>query len=115
MNKQIEKIRTEDMEALTHYHWPGNVRELQNLMERSVILSSGPVLHLPLSHLSRIPWNDTPKIRTLAEAERQHILHALQDSDWVIGGPDGASVQLGVKRTTLLDKMRRLGISRPQI
>src|SRR5258705_5886913 len=57
MNKQIEKIRTEDMEALTHYHWPGNVRELQNLMERSVILSSGPVLHLPLSHLSRIPWN----------------------------------------------------------
>jgi formate hydrogenlyase transcriptional activator len=115
MNKQIEKIRTEDMEVLTQYHWPGNVRELQNLMERSVILSSGPVLHLPLSHLSRIPWNDTPKIRTLAEAERQHILHALQDSDWVIGGPDGASVQLGVKRTTLLDKMRRLGISRPQI
>jgi formate hydrogenlyase transcriptional activator len=114
MNKQIEKIRTEDMEALTHYHWPGNVRELQNLMERSVILSSGPVLHFPLSHLSHTARNTAPRLRTLAEAERELILQALQDSDWVIGGRDGASAQLGVKRTTLLDKMRRHGIARPK-
>src|SRR5467141_4552972 len=114
MNKHIEKIRTEDMEALTHYHWPGNVRELQNLVERSVILSSGPVLHFALSHLSHTARNTAPRVRTLAEAEREHILQALQDNDWVIGGRDGASAQLGVKRTTLLDQMRRLGISRPK-
>ena len=114
MNKQIEKIRTEDMEALTHYHWPGNVRELQNLVERSVILSSGPVLHFALSHLSHTARNTAPRVRTLAEAERELILQALQDNDWVIGGRDGASAQLGVKRTTLLDKMRRHGIARPK-
>jgi formate hydrogenlyase transcriptional activator len=114
MNKQIQKIRAEDMEALTQYDWPGNVRELQNLMERSVILSSGPVLHLPVPYLSRTARNTAPKMRTLAEAEREHILQALQENDWVIGGRDGASAQLGVKRTTLLDKMRRLGISRPK-
>ena len=112
MNKQIETIRPEDMEALAQYHWPGNVRELQNLMERSVILSTGPVLHVPLSHLSRAARNTARRVGTLAEAEREHILQALRDSDWVVGGPDGASAQLGVKRTTLLDKMRRLGISR---
>src|SRR5258707_2983753 len=114
MNKHIEKIRTEDMEALTHYHWPGNVRELQNLVERSVILSSGPVLHFALSHLSHTARNTAPRVMTLAEAERELILQALQDSDWVIGGRDGASAQLGVKRTTLLDKMRRHGIARPK-
>jgi formate hydrogenlyase transcriptional activator len=114
MNKQIEEIRAEDMKALTQYHWPGNVRELQNLMERSVILSSGAVLQLALPHLSGLAGNAAPRVRTLAEAERQHILQALRDSDWVIGGRDGASAQLGVKRTTLLDKMRRLGISRPK-
>jgi formate hydrogenlyase transcriptional activator len=114
MNKQIEKIRTEDMEALTQYHWPGNVRELQNLMERSVILSSGPVLHLSSSHLSRTFRNTTPRVRKLAEAEREHILQALRDTEWVVGGRDGASSLLGVKRTTLLDKMRKLGISRPK-
>jgi len=114
MNKHIEKIRTEDMEALTHYHWPGNVRELQNLMERSVILSSGPVLHFALSDLSHTARNMAPRVRTLAEAERELILQALQDNDWVIGGRDGASAQLGVKRTTLLDKMRRHGIARPK-
>ena len=114
MNKQIEKIRMEDMEALTRYHWPGNVRELQNLMERSVILSSGSVLHLSLPHPTLTSRNATHKVRTLAEAEREHILQALQDNDWIIGGRDGASAQLGVKRTTLLDKMRRHGISRPK-
>jgi formate hydrogenlyase transcriptional activator len=114
MNKQIEKIRTEDMEALAHYHWPGNVRELQNLMERSVILSSGSVLHLSLPRPTLTSRNATHKVRTLAEAEREHILQALQDNDWIIGGRNGASAQLGVKRTTLLDKMRRHGISRPK-
>ena len=105
---------TEDMEALALYHWPDNVRELQNLMERSVILSSGPVLHLSLPYPILTSRNATPKVRTLAEAEREHILQALQDNDWIIGGRDGASAQLGVKRTTLLDKMRRHGISRPK-
>jgi formate hydrogenlyase transcriptional activator len=84
MNKQIEKIRTEDMEALAHYHWPGNVRELQNLMERSVILSSGSVLHLALPRPTLTSRNATHKVRTLAEAERDHILQALQDNDWRI-------------------------------
>jgi transcriptional regulator of acetoin/glycerol metabolism len=83
-------------------------------MERSVILSSGPVLHLSLPYPILTSRNATPKVRTLAEAEREHILQALQDNDWIIGGRDGASAQLGVKRTTLLDKMRRHGISRPK-
>ena len=115
LNKRIEKIREEDMAALNQYHWPGNVRELQNVIERAVILSSSPVLHPPLEQLNRAVASTAPSARTLAEAEREHILQALRDVDWVVGGPDGAAAKLGVKRTTLLDKMRRHGVSRPQI
>jgi formate hydrogenlyase transcriptional activator len=112
LNKQINVIRPEDMNSLVDYSWPGNVRELQNTIERSVILSTDMTLRHP-SLPTRNPEVST-KIRTLADAERAHILKALHETDWVIGGRDGAASQLDVKRTTLLDKMRRLGISRAE-
>jgi formate hydrogenlyase transcriptional activator len=114
MHKQIRVIRDADMDAMTSYNWPGNVRELQNFIERSVVLSLGTVLQAPVSELRRLPGRRCAKVRTLAEAEREHILEALRETEWVIGGPGGAATQLGVKRTTLIDKMRRLGISRPK-
>jgi formate hydrogenlyase transcriptional activator len=101
------------MESLVGFSWPGNVRELQNTIERSVILSTDMTLHHP-SLPTRNPEVST-KIRTLADAERMHILKALHETDWVIGGRDGAANQLDVKRTTLLDIMRRLGISRAEV
>ena len=114
MHKDIETIPEGDMEKMVRHDWPGNVRELQNFIERSVVLSSGPILRAPLEEL-RCPWRAAgPKAQTLAEAEREHILHILRETEWVVGGPDGAATQLGLKRTTLIDKMRRLGISRPQ-
>jgi formate hydrogenlyase transcriptional activator len=113
MNKRIETIRAEDMNALANYHWPGNVRELQNIIERCVILSSNTVLAHPILGDSEPPEpNDSLEVRSLAEVQRDHILQALRTTDWVIGGPDGAAARLGVKRTTLLYKMRRLGLSR---
>jgi len=112
MNRRIENILPEDMQALVHHGWPGNVRELQNVVERSMVVSSGSVLSLsrPTEPRRTDPGGGT---RTLAEAERDHILRALRNADWVVGGPHGAAVVLGVKRTTLLYKMRRLGIDRP--
>ena len=112
MNKQIESIRGEDMRSLAEYHWPGNVRELQNVIERSVILSSGAILHSPMLPDVNRQKHDASKIRTLAEVERAHITQTLRETDWVIGGAKGAAAQLGLKRTTLLYKMRRLGIPR---
>ena len=115
MNKRIESILPEDMDALVGHPWPGNVRELQNIIERSVILSAGPALHRPaLPGLKRAGRNAPNKVRTLAEAEREHILQTLRATDWVIGGREGAAAQLEVRRTTLIYKMRRLGIFRPQ-
>ena len=114
MNKRIEKILPEDMEALVHHGWPGNVRELQNVVERSVVVSTGEVLALSRPAEPR-PVEASPAARTLAEAEREHIVQALRNADWVLGGPHGAAVRLGVKRTTLLYKMRRLGIDRPAV
>jgi formate hydrogenlyase transcriptional activator len=112
MNKRIEKILPEDMDALVHHGWPGNVRELQNVIERSMIVSTGSLLSL--SRPAEARRTDTSSaMRTLAEAERDHILQALRVADWVLGGPQGAAIRLGVKRTTLLYKMRRLGIDRP--
>jgi formate hydrogenlyase transcriptional activator len=113
MNRRIETIREEDMDALVQYRWPGNVRELQNFIERAVILSSDGTLHLPVAGLDRSGRSSAAEIRTLAEAEREHILEALRHTGWVIGGPHGAAVRLGLKRTTLLCKMKKLGISRP--
>jgi len=112
MNKRIEKILPEDMEALVNHGWPGNVRELQNVVERSVVVSTGTTL--ALSRPTETKQIDSrPASPTLAEAERELILQVLQNTHWVLGGPHGAAVRLGVKRTTLLYKMRRLGIGRP--
>jgi formate hydrogenlyase transcriptional activator len=114
MKKRIKVIRPEDMEALVRYHWPGNVRELQNVTERSVILSPDTVLRLwPPSDPKVEGDGAAPKDRTLSAVEREHILKALRETNWVIGGSHGAAAMLGVKRTTLLYKMRVLHISRP--
>jgi formate hydrogenlyase transcriptional activator len=109
MQKAIAGIAEEFIEALARHSWPGNVRELQNFIERSVILSTGAVLNGSLPELT-----DTPKsgaLITLEEAERSHILQILQRTEGVVGGPNGAAARLGLKRTTLISMMRRLGIS----
>ena len=111
MNKRIETIPSAAMETLVHYRWPGNVRELQNLIERAVILTSGTVLHMPLGDLKA--GNATSsRIETLAEADRKHILKALEESNWVLAGPKGAAARLGMKRSTLQFRMQKLGIKR---
>jgi formate hydrogenlyase transcriptional activator len=113
MKKQIDMIRPEDMDTLKRYTWPGNVRELQNVIERSIVGSSHTVLELALMGTPFRSFGPAPlTVSTLAEAEREHILKALKATDWVIGGPHGAAQRLGVRRTTLLYKMRRLGIFR---
>ena len=113
MNKRIDLIPGEVMAALIQHDWPGNIRELQNFVERAVILSRGTTLLAPVTELaSRVGLATTSPI-TLAQAESSHILHALRETNWVIGGPKGAAARLGVKRTTLLGKMRRLRLSRP--
>jgi formate hydrogenlyase transcriptional activator len=111
MDKRIETIPGEAMEALVRWPWPGNVRELENLMERAVILTRGQVLQVPLGEL-RQAGEIAGASSTLAAAERDHILRVLRDTDWVIGGPQGAAQRLGMKRTTLQSKMRKLGIVR---
>jgi formate hydrogenlyase transcriptional activator len=114
LRKRIDTIPAEAMEALTHYHWPGNVRELQNVIERAVILSPGPALHLALDELprSRPTEGSTALVRTLEEVEREHILRVVRETHGVIGGPQGAAKRLGLRRTTLLYRMEKLGISR---
>jgi formate hydrogenlyase transcriptional activator len=114
MKKRIETIPSESMKALQAYHWPGNVRELENFIERAVILTQGPDLVVSLAELKRAPSQTTnSKSTTLEQAEREHILKALRESEWIIGGPAGAAARLGMKRTTLQSKMQKLGISRP--
>ena len=113
MDRHIETIPAEEMEALTRYHWPGNVRELENLIERAVILSRGPALHVPLPEDRLSGEAPAASPVTLEAAEREHILRALRDTNWVIAGPSGAAARLGMKRTTLQSRMAKLGISRP--
>ena len=129
LNKEVEYIPADAMDALSNYSWPGNIRELENLLERAVILSPGKELRVPLSELksatlaaaagadsssSFTPSTSlTSSISTLEEAERQHILRALKQTQWRIAGPKGAAVLLGMKRTTLQARMRKLGIRRP--
>jgi formate hydrogenlyase transcriptional activator len=109
MAKRIEKVTSAAMEALVRYPWPGNIRELQNVIERAVILTNGDVLRVsPLPAHRALP----NEAATLADAERDHILNALRESHWVVGGASGAAARLGVKRTTLLSKMRKRGLSR---
>jgi len=139
LNKKISSISSEGLETLSGYAWPGNIRELENFIERAVILSRGNELALPLTEL-RLWDGDTVPVEerrskdrrtsqrsqgpaplsgasesgtlTLEDAEREHILHVLRATGWQVGGPDGAAARLGMKRTTLNSKMKRLSISR---
>jgi DNA-binding NtrC family response regulator len=112
MNKRIDVIPEETMAALCRYSWPGNIRELQNLIERAVIMTPGNVLQIQASDLQESNRTLSNMAGTLEDVERQRILQALREAGAVIGGPHGAAVRLGLKRTTLLSKMQKLGISR---
>jgi formate hydrogenlyase transcriptional activator len=132
MKKTIETISSETMETLTNYEWPGNIRELQNLIERAVILSAGPTLDVPVMALNRrgpstsngagpatpLGASQAPvresETETLEQSDRRHILAALESSHWVIAGVNGAAARLGMKRSTLQFRMRKLGIVRPK-
>ena len=113
MSKPISKIPQDAMDTLMRYPWPGNIRELQNIIERAVILTDGDVLQMPPLP-SHTPIQTAPEAlsKTLEEAPRDHILKALEESHWVLGGASGAATRLGVQRTTLVSKMRKLGVSR---
>jgi formate hydrogenlyase transcriptional activator len=134
LNKVVEYVPAEAMTALANYSWPGNVRELENFVERAVLLSPGKELRVPVSELLTEPGltsearsthravaspsadnnDEVPaSISTLEQAERQHILRALQQTQWRIGGPKGAATLLDMKRTTLQARMRKLNIRRP--
>jgi transcriptional regulator with GAF, ATPase, and Fis domain len=113
MGKQIDHVPKETLEAFTSYSWPGNVRELQNLIERAVIQSDDGVLRNPLPLSDTSPVTVPPAPRTYWDSQRALILQALRATRWVVGGPHGAAVRLGLKRTTLVAIMKRLGISRP--
>jgi formate hydrogenlyase transcriptional activator len=112
MGKQIDQISPQTMSGLTSYAWPGNIRELQNFIERSVILSSGNVLRPPLSSLKSAAAPESQAAVTLEEAERDHIRKTLEQTRWVVAGPNGAAARLGIKRSTLYFRMQKLGISR---
>jgi formate hydrogenlyase transcriptional activator len=117
MKKPIERIPVETMATLTAYRWPGNIRELQNLIERAVILTRGRVLEVPLTELkqlAKVITNHSDGAVTLENVEREHILRILRESNWVIGGPKGAAARLGLHRTTLNTRIRKLGITRPR-
>ncbi|MEA2262603.1 MAG: formate hydrogenlyase transcriptional activator, partial [Acidobacteriaceae bacterium] len=114
MGKRIESIPKETMDALSRYSWPGNIRELQNLMERSVLLSTGSSLRVPLGEI--VTGSDPCAVsrgNALEQAEREQIMRALRESNWVVGGALGAAARLGLKRTSLAYRMQKLGISRP--
>jgi formate hydrogenlyase transcriptional activator len=117
MGRRIETIPSAVMEALAGYPWPGNIRELQNVIERAVILSPGSSLQVPLGDLQLAAAHaaaPTGEAVTLADAEREHIVGALRETGWVVGGPKGAAARLGMKRSMLYWKMKKLGISRPE-
>ena len=112
MSRQIEHIPPNTMSALTSYEWPGNIRELQNLIERAVILSNDGVLPNPLPAAETSSISSSTAATTLKDSERILILRTLESVGWVVGGPNGAAAKLGLKRTTLIHKMQKLGISR---
>jgi transcriptional regulator with GAF, ATPase, and Fis domain len=115
MGKTIETIPAEAMKALARWKWPGNIRELENFLERAVILSRGTVLHVPLAELESDGEEEEDEAAaspTLQAAERDHILRALREAKGMIGGPNGAAARLGLKRTTLNSKIKKLGIER---
>jgi formate hydrogenlyase transcriptional activator len=107
--KVIDRVPDSAMKALATYHWPGNIRELQNFIERSVILTTGAELQAPVEELINHE-EFQPAALTLADADRAHIIAALRHTHWVVGGPNGAAARLGLKRTTLIARMRKLGL-----
>lgn len=113
LGKRIEVIPSDVMQAFIRHSWPGNVRELQNFIERSVILTRGSVLRPPMSELKhrQTPPKPASETATLQDIEREHILRVLRASNWVVGGPRGAAVRLGLKRTALIYRLQKLGIS----
>ena len=115
MKKSVETIPAETMSALARYDWPGNIRELQNLVERAMILTTGPVLRVPLDELKAhgAPAAGSSRRQTLQEAEREHVLATLEETRWVLGGVNGAAARLGLNRSTLQFRMKKLGIVRP--
>jgi len=121
MKKPIDTIPVKVMTALAEYYWPGNVRELENFIERAVILSRGAELQVPLAELKQrttpvtavVPVSGRGDgVATLEHAEREYIVRALGETNWVVGGSTGAAARLGMKRTTLQSRMRKLGITR---
>jgi len=112
MNRAVETIPSETLDLLVRYSWPGNIRELENLIERAVIVSPGLVLRVPLSELKLTAEPASGDLLTLEAAEREHILKALETTNWVLAGPRGAAARLGMKRTTLQSRMRKLGVAR---
>lgn len=117
MKKQIDTIPAKAMKTLSEYRWPGNVRELENFIERAVILSRGPELEVSLAEFNQrtqvVPDGHSGSFSTLEHAEREHILRALRETKWMIGGAAGAAARLGLKRTTLQARIKKLGITRP--
>ena len=114
MKKTLESIPSHSMEALTRYAWPGNIRELENFIERAVILSPGPTLQIPLAELKQSQHaTSAEQTMSLTAAEAAHIQRVLKETNGIIGGPSGAAARLGMKRTTLHAKIKKLGISRP--
>ena len=136
IGKAIETIPDEAMEVLIRYSWPGNIRELQNVIERAVLLSSDSVLQVPLQYLRNqaaqgpdksrsrtladakrehilATLEEADRSRTLADADREHILGTLKEAEWVLSGPNGAAARLGMSRSTLQFRMKKLGIVRP--
>lgn len=113
MKKNIQTVPAKTLEMLSRYDWPGNIRELENLVERSVILTHGTDLQVPISELQTESRSGVASTATLEDVEREQILRALGEAKWVVGGPAGAAARLGIKRTTLQSKMQKLGITRP--
>jgi formate hydrogenlyase transcriptional activator len=112
MAKKIDRVASEAQEVLRAYSWPGNVRELANVLERAVILCDGGELNADQLGIS-FPMNGSQTVLKLQDFERTHIMQTLEKTSWVVGGPAGAAKLLGLNRTTLLAKMKKLGIERP--
>jgi len=118
MGKSIDSVPADTINALVEYHWPGNIRELQNVIERAVIVTQGPVLKVALGELSSAPKMSAPAPtedgnsmrKRLEETEREQIIRALEQANWVISGDTGAAARLGMKRSTLQARMQKLGI-----
>ena len=115
LNKRVNDFPPEIIEALASYDWPGNVRELQNVIERAVVLSVDGMLRPAIPKLKRSVRTSSASLKTLEEVEREHILNVLKETNWVIGGQEGAARWLGINRTTLTFRMRKLGITRPTL